>query len=116
MMVTNVETSSAQLRLPPPAKRKLSLGCLSRPNLDWPLLLELQVCFLLRKRLQPCGNTCSETVPSEDFITQVTYKAVFFAFSVFAAAQHGLLDVHIAELHVVLPQRVVEPPQEGDTH
>lgn len=59
----------------------------------------------------------SDAVPSQlDFIRQVTHKAVFFAFRVFAAPQHGLLDVHIIELYIVLLQRVVEPPQEGDTH
>lgn len=62
-------------------------------------------------------NICSDTVPSQvDFNTQVTHKAVFFAFGVFAAPQHGLLDVHVVELHVVVLQRIVEPPQEGDTH
>lgn len=51
-----------------------------------------------------------------DFITQVTHKAIFFAFSIFAAFHQGLLDVHVVELHLVLLQRLIKPPQEGGTH
>lgn len=51
-----------------------------------------------------------------EFITQVTHKAVFFAFSIFAALHQGLLDVHVVEGHPVVLQRVIKPPQEGGAH
>lgn len=45
-----------------------------------------------------------------------TYKAVLFAFSIFAALHDGLLDVCAVEVHVVFLQGLVKLPEERHTH